>query len=155
MNWWKKAERKNVEREKYRKQEYEVMMKMLDWSWGWRRWLTLIWSKGKNVENKNEGVGRGTRVSVRARKVSPSIYFHFQHFYRSTYVPFWFATFIFSRFLPFEIFTFDQSRENRMRFVLEYTLVFSISIHLHLYYFYFRYFSFLPFPIISRKWSGE
>jgi hypothetical protein len=35
--------------------------------------LTLIWSKDKNVENKNEGVGRSTRVRVRAREVSPSI----------------------------------------------------------------------------------
>jgi hypothetical protein len=51
--------------------------------------------ENKNVENKNEGVGRGTRV----REVSPSIYFHFQHFYRSTYVPFFFPTFIFSTFL--------------------------------------------------------
>ncbi len=48
----------------------------------------------------------------------------------------------------FDIFTSDQSRGNRRRFVLEYTLVFSISIHLHLYYLYFRYFSFLPFSII-------
>jgi hypothetical protein len=56
-------------------------------------------SKDKNVENKNEGVGRGTRVRVRAREVSPSIYFHFQHFYLSTYVPFLFSTFIFSTFL--------------------------------------------------------
>jgi hypothetical protein len=36
----------------------------------------------------------------------------------------------------FDIFTSDQSRGNRRRFVLEYTLVFSISIHLHLYYLY-------------------
>jgi hypothetical protein len=61
--------------------------------------LTLIWSKGKNVENKNEGAGRGIRVRMRAREVSPSIYFHFQHFYLSTYVPFLFSTFIFSTFL--------------------------------------------------------
>ncbi len=74
--------------------------------------LTLIWSKGKNVENKNEGAGRGTRVRV--REVSPSIYFHFQHLYLSTYVPFLFSTFIFSAFLPFDIFTFDQSRGNRI-----------------------------------------
>jgi hypothetical protein len=56
--------------------------------------LTLIWSKGKNVENKNEGLWRGTRVTVRAREVSRSIYFHFQHFYLSTYVPFLFSTFL-------------------------------------------------------------
>jgi hypothetical protein len=53
-------------------------------------------SKDKNVENKNEGVCRGTRVRVRVREVSPSIYFHFQHFYRSTYVPFLFSTFLLS-----------------------------------------------------------
>jgi hypothetical protein len=82
--------------------------------------LTLIWSKGKNVENKNEGVGRGTRVRV--RQVSPSIYFHFQHFYLSTYVPFLFSTFIFSTFLPFDIFTFDQSRGNPY---------YIINIHIH------------------------
>ncbi len=56
------------------------------WSLSYLIGLTLIWSKGKNVENKNEGVGRGTRVRVRAREVSPSIYFHFQHFYLSTKV---------------------------------------------------------------------
>jgi hypothetical protein len=48
--------------------------------------LTLIWFKRKNVENQNEGVGRGTRVRVRAREVYPSIYFHFQHFYLSTFL---------------------------------------------------------------------
>ncbi len=54
-------------------------------------------SKDKNVENKNEGVGSGTRLRVRAREVSPSIYFHFQHFYLSTYVPlFLFSTFLLS-----------------------------------------------------------
>ena len=52
--------------------------------------------ENKNVENKNEEVGRGARVRVRAREVSPSIYFHFQHFYLSTYVPFLFSTFLFS-----------------------------------------------------------
>jgi hypothetical protein len=56
-------------------------------------------SKDKNVENKNEGVGRGTRVRVRAREISPFIYFHFPHFYLSTYVPLLFSAFIFSTFL--------------------------------------------------------
>jgi hypothetical protein len=60
-------------------------------------------SKDTNVENENEGIGRGTRVRVRAREVSPSIYFHFQHFRLSTYVPV-----LFSTFLPFH-----QSRGNR------------------------------------------
>jgi hypothetical protein len=47
-------------------------------------------------KDKNEGAGRGTRVRVRAREVSPSICFHFQHFYLSAYVPFLFSIFIFS-----------------------------------------------------------
>jgi hypothetical protein len=52
--------------------------------------------ENKNVENKNEGVGRDTRVRVKVREVSRSIYFHFQHFYLSTYVPFLFSTFLLS-----------------------------------------------------------
>jgi hypothetical protein len=47
-------------------------------------------------KDKNEGVGRDTRVRVRAREVSRSIYLHFQHFYLSTYAPFLFSTFFLS-----------------------------------------------------------
>jgi hypothetical protein len=60
---------------------------------------TLVESKNverKNAENKNEGVDGDLWVRVRARKVSPI-----------------FSTFIFSAFLSFDIFTFDQIRVNR------------------------------------------
>jgi len=62
--------------------------------------------ENKNVENKNEGVGRDTRVRVRAREVSRSIYYRFQHFYLSTYVPFLFSTFLLSTKVG-GIFSFD------------------------------------------------
>jgi hypothetical protein len=86
--------------------------------------LTLIWSKGKNVENKNEGAGRGTRVRVRVREVSRSIYFHFQHFYLSTYVPFFFL---------FDFFTFDQSSVNT-QYVIPLSLMFCIYLFILLMY---------------------
>ncbi len=75
-------------------------------------------SKGENIENKNvddknEGVGGNVRVWVRVREVPPSVYFHFQQFYHSTYLLFCFSTFRFSIFLSFDIFTFDISWVNR------------------------------------------
>jgi len=69
-------------------------------------------SKDKNIENKNEGAGGDARLIVRVREVSPSISFHFQPFYLSTFVPFWFLTFEFSVFLAFDIFTFGVIRGN-------------------------------------------
>jgi hypothetical protein len=79
-------------------------------------------SKDKNVENKNEGVGRGKTVRVWARGVSPSIYFHFQHFYLSTYVPF-----LFSTFLPFDQSRGNRSSERNLTNLLEEILNYSIA----------------------------
>jgi hypothetical protein len=54
----------------------------------WNRfWLTQIWSKGKNVGNQNEGVGRGTRVRVRAREVSTAYFEENIPFYTAPKIP--------------------------------------------------------------------
>ncbi len=60
------------------------------------KWLTQLWSKDKNVDDKNESVGGNVRVWVRVREVPPFVFFHFQQFYHSTYLLFCFSTFLLS-----------------------------------------------------------
>lgn len=70
-------------------------------------------SKSKNVESemlktRNEVADEDAIVWVRLRKISTSIYFHFQQIYVRVNIRFLFSTFIFSIFSYFDI-----TRENR------------------------------------------